>query len=62
LPLHRSGSACPFGSRLHADFPSPADDYIEGKIDLNLYLAEHPAATFMVRVAGSFGKTQEVFS
>jgi DNA polymerase V len=41
-----------FGSRLRAGFPSPADDYIEGKIDLNLYLAEHPAATFMVRVDG----------
>lgn len=41
-----------FGSRLRAGFPSPADDYIEGKIDLNLYLAEHPAATFLVRVDG----------
>ncbi len=41
-----------FGSRLHAGFPSPADDYLEGKIDLNLYLAEHPAATFLVRVDG----------
>ena len=41
-----------FASRLHAGFPSPADDYLEGKIDLNLYLAEHPAATFLVRVDG----------
>src|SRR5215472_1744029 len=41
-----------FASRLRAGFPSPADDYIEEKIDLNRYLAEHPAATFLVRVDG----------
>jgi DNA polymerase V len=35
-----------------AGFPSPADDYVEGKLDLNDYLVKHPAATFFVRVAG----------
>jgi len=35
-----------------AGFPSPADDYIEGKLDLNRHLIKHPAATFFVRVAG----------
>jgi DNA polymerase V len=34
-----------FASRLRARFPSPADDYIEKKIDFNRYLAAHPAAT-----------------
>jgi DNA polymerase V len=41
-----------FASRLKAGFPSPADDYIEEKIDLNKYLAGHPAATFLVRIEG----------
>jgi DNA polymerase V len=41
-----------FGSRLRAGFPSPADDYIEAKIDLNKYLVEHSAATFLVRIDG----------
>ena len=41
-----------FGTRLHAGFPSPADDYLEGKIDLNKYLVEHSAATFLVRIDG----------
>ena len=41
-----------FGSRLRAGFPSPADDYLEGKIDLNKYLVEHTAATFLVRIDG----------
>ncbi|MBA3036641.1 MAG: translesion error-prone DNA polymerase V autoproteolytic subunit [Desulfobacterium sp.] len=35
-----------------AGFPSPAEDYIEGKLDLNKYLIKHPAATFFVKVAG----------
>lgn len=35
-----------------AGFPSPADDYIERKLDLNEFLVSHPAATFFVRVSG----------
>ena len=35
-----------------AGFPSPAEDYIEGKLDLNKYLIKHPSATFFVRVTG----------
>jgi len=33
-------------------FPSPADDFIECKLDLNDYLIRHPAATFYVRASG----------
>ena len=35
-----------------AGFPSPADDYVEGKLDLNSHLIKNPASTFFVRVAG----------
>jgi DNA polymerase V len=35
-----------------AGFPSPAEDYVEGKLDLNLHLIKNPAATFYVRVSG----------
>lgn len=35
-----------------AGFPSPAEDYIEGRLDLNQHLIRHPAATFFVRVTG----------
>lgn len=41
-----------FGCRVSAGFPSPAEDYLEGKLDLNDYLIRHPAATFFVRVSG----------
>lgn len=41
-----------YASKVQAGFPSPADDYMEGMIDLNAHLIKHPAATFFVRVAG----------
>jgi len=37
---------------IEAGFPSPAEDYIEGRLDLNQHLMKHPAATFFVRVSG----------
>ncbi|MEI6024960.1 MAG: translesion error-prone DNA polymerase V autoproteolytic subunit [Phycisphaerales bacterium] len=41
-----------FGCSVSCGFPSPADDYIEKKLDLNEYLIDKPAATFFVRVSG----------
>lgn len=41
-----------YATRVTAGFPSPADDYIEAKLDLNQHLVKHPAATFFVRVEG----------
>ncbi len=42
-----------FMAKVSAGFPSPAEDYIEKKLDLNEYLIKHPAATFFVKVDGS---------
>ena len=36
-------------SAVKAGFPSPADDYLQNKIDLNQELVHHPAATFFSR-------------
>jgi DNA polymerase V len=41
-----------FLESVSAGFPSPADDYIEGKLDMNEYLIRNPSATFFVRVTG----------
>lgn len=41
-----------FLASVSAGFPSPAEDYIDGRLDLNRHLIKHPAATFFVRVAG----------
>ena len=35
-----------------AGFPSPADDYLDKKLDLNEFLIKHPTATFFVKVKG----------
>jgi len=40
------------GNSVRAGFPSPADDYIEDRLDLNEHLIPHPNATFFVRVSG----------
>ena len=53
LKLGRSSSERPvFVSTIAAGFPSPADDYIENRIDLNEYLIQHKEATFFLRVQG----------
>ncbi len=44
LPLYQA--------RVPAGFPSPADDYLEGELDLHELLIRNPAATFYVRLAG----------
>lgn len=41
-----------FSYRIAAGFPSPADDYVEERIDLNRYLIRHKEATFFLRVQG----------
>ena len=42
-----------FDTSVPAGFPSPADDFLEEKLDLNKFLVKNPAATFFVRVRGS---------
>ncbi len=39
-------------SKISAGFPSPAENDIAEKLDLNTYLIKHPAATFLVRANG----------
>ena len=36
-----------------AGFPSPANDYLEGEIDLNRYLIKNSLATFIVKSQGN---------
>ncbi|MBN1517306.1 translesion error-prone DNA polymerase V autoproteolytic subunit [Candidatus Sumerlaeota bacterium] len=41
-----------FNCAVSAGFPSPADDYVEGTLDLNEHLIKNAAATYFVRVSG----------
>ena len=44
---------CPLlAARVSAGFPSPAESWVEARIDLNRQLIRHPAATFYMRVMG----------
>ena len=52
-PLVSASLMLPLASaRVHAGFPSPAEDYRVKRIDLNSILVTHPQATFLFRVAG----------
>jgi len=50
-----------YTSRVPAGFPSPADDHLDGKLDLNLHLIQRPAATFFVRANGESMKEAGIF-
>ena len=41
-----------YGNKVTAGFPSPADDYIETRLDANDIVIDNPTATFFLRVAG----------
>lgn len=48
---------CPILSPLFVEhvpcgFPSPAQDYVEERLDLNTFMIKHPSATFFVKVSG----------
>lgn len=40
------------GCRVRAGFPSPADDHLEGEINLHEHVVKRPAATYFVRAEG----------
>lgn len=41
-----------YSSKVQAGFPSPSEDYLEARLDINEYLIKHPASTFLLEVTG----------
>jgi DNA polymerase V len=41
-----------FMERVPCGFPSPAQDYVEQRIDLNKLIVQHPSSTYFLRVSG----------
>lgn len=41
-----------FSDLVPCGFPSPAQDYVERRIDLNELLVQHPSATYFVKSSG----------
>ncbi|WP_339940360.1 translesion error-prone DNA polymerase V autoproteolytic subunit [Undibacterium luofuense] len=53
LALDQSIRTAPFYlCKVPAGFPSPANDYMEDELDLNVFLVQHKSATFFFRVQG----------
>jgi len=44
-----------------AGFPSPAEDYLDKRLNLQDYVVKHPEATFFVRVSGNSMKDAGIF-
>jgi DNA polymerase V len=54
LPVIKSKKELNFyTSQIPAGFPSPADDFMEKRLDLNDYLVKNQASTFLIRVKGN---------
>ncbi len=41
-----------FSTKVAAGFPSPADDYVEKRLDISEFLIDHAASTFFVTIKG----------
>ena len=52
LDIHSLTSLPLFSYRVPCGFPSPAQDYIEDRLNLHRLLVSHPSATYFVRVSG----------
>lgn len=54
LPDKASGKTIDFYlQNIPAGFPSPAEDFLEKRLDLNDYLIKNQSATFLVKVEGT---------
>ncbi|WP_042647833.1 LexA family protein, partial [Legionella pneumophila] len=62
LKSHASYQLPVFASKIQAGFPSPADDYIEGYLDLNTKFIKHPSSTFVLQATGESMVEAGIFS
>ena len=60
---HLSDESLPLaGSTVAAGFPSPADDYIQSRLDLTELLIKHPSSTYLARAEGNSMVELGIFS
>lgn len=58
MSFYQPAEICPvlelplFHSLVPCGFPSPAQDYVEQRIDLNKLLVSHPGSTYFIKVSG----------
>ena len=51
-PTSKVGPLPLFFSKVHAGFPSPADDFMDNRLNLNDYVITNPRSTYFVKVSG----------
>lgn len=51
IEISRSVMLLLFSERVPCGFPSPAQDYVEDRLDLNKLLIKHPSATYFIKVS-----------
>lgn len=50
-----------YSSKVSAGFPSPADDFVDGELNLNDHLIQNKMATFVVKSTGESMKDVGIF-
>ncbi len=59
--IHNTELELPLFESVTAGFPSPAEDYMDTKLDLNKYCIRNPASTYFVRVEGESMRNAGIF-
>jgi DNA polymerase V len=57
----RMARARPLFESVAAGFPSPAEDYMDSRLDLNEYCVERPSATYFMRISGESMRNMGIF-
>lgn len=52
IPVDKLHIVLPYYGHISAGFPSPADDYIEDRINLSDYLVRNEEGTYVLRISG----------
>tara|TARA_B100000427_G_scaffold301526_1_gene284766 strand:- start:631 stop:1062 length:432 start_codon:yes stop_codon:yes gene_type:complete len=51
--VSKEGNSLPFfASKIQAGFPSPADDFMDNRLNINDYVIKNPLSTYYVKVSG----------
>lgn len=61
VPIQKLKLELPLFESVSAGFPSPAEDYMDGRLDLNEYCIRNPSATFFIRVDGQSMQNAGIF-
>lgn len=59
--IHTPNTLDLMGHTIPAGYPSPAEDHLEGQLDIHSYLVRNPVSSFLMRVSGDSMKGIGIF-